>query len=62
MMFMNERERVEIRRFDFSVRERCIDKSAPVIDQREHIGAGIRFQRGEEHFFCAAERGQSDGP
>ena len=58
MMFMNERERVEIRRFDFSVREGCVDESAPVIDKREHIRARIRFQRAEEHFFCAAEGGQ----
>ena len=57
-MFMNERQRVEIRRSDSSVREGCVEESALVINKREHIRARIRFQRAEEHFFRAAEGGQ----
>src|SRR5687767_12785373 len=58
MMFMNERECIKIGCSDVSVRERRVEKSVFVVDERKHICTRVFFQRGEQYFLSAAERGK----
>ena len=58
MMFVDERERIQVGGSDIPLRKGCVQKSGFVVDERKHIRARILFQRGEKYLFSAAESGK----
>ena len=58
MMFMNERKCIEIGCSDVPVRERRVEKSVFVVNERKHIRTRVFLQRGEQYFLSSAKRGE----
>ncbi len=58
MMFVSEWEEIEIRCFDFSLRDRGVGKNLPIVDECKDIGLWKYFKRGKEHLLRAAKGGK----